>query len=984
MADINTYALGLELQLQSKQAFDILDQLEQRLGNIEKKAASIAPSAMATKEQQQYNEATALGATETQILDDTLQRFQQALVETQKMYDDGAAGVRALIIDQEELREALELRYQQNEKLLRQFNRMELQGIKLSDQDKAKIKEIQALQDKHEDMKDATMLFFRAQEKLRKENEQHLSVLDNFGKVGTFVKQALLGMKGETIALSFSLGILFQAFNSLSEMMEAYSLTSFRLLGTQGDLITATNELRSSLGATTEEGIKTLTGLSHAGFKATDEIGELAKANYMFSKSSGVSSDIAADFQRRIVAMGFSATQATEGLATMSNIIRQSGLSAQEAQTLLTGLTQSMRALHFFYGSDATLKATKDMAGFIGAIKEAGGDVGAVTSQLNEMAKSPIKTRIAFGMVHADIVKGVPQWGDYFSKVSKKMGELNARAEQTGDTLSGEAMIKALHISAEQADSYLLLWQRAGKTEEGFKKLLATGQENADMTRDFNESMATFRKSLQRILQPLMAIGTALLDSVGPGIIAMLKPLAMFTTAIAKVLEFLFKIPVAGALVKATLGLFLVMPIVNKLKAWTDSFAKVKTAASGFMNAFKGITKVAPFLSQAFGPISKVLAPALSKSTALFKQVGAAAEEAGGGFMGWSKGIGSVALNLAKAHPLIAAVVVSIGAALLIVPRLFEMMDSTNESIQALGIVLTALLAPLVVFYVQIRMAWEVLKALWDVLAPIVMELLKPAIDAFKQLAGSTGKSMGVMKTLNVVMEKFGNIVRGVFKFLIPIAKFLFIAFQPILWIFKALTGSFNPLVGIFKVVGAGASFLKSLMASIWDFFKPIVDKLKWAYDMLPDWMKASKKTEEAAKNVAAIGKRQREIWSPQHEKNALRAHKTISHVVDKTKELAKPELTRAVKPAFMDQHRANPVAHRVQPAQRGMTIAEKKTLDAHAKLHTAVTNMHNAIEDTSANQDKMEKLLKLLEMYLPQIAEDQGKGLSGAANSWT
>lgn len=985
--DINSYALGLELQLSSKQAFDVLDQLETRLGAIEQKAASIAPVALGTKEQQQYNRVTELGAENVQMLDNTLRRLDANLNATRLAYASISEGAGAFRDEQNALREAFDSLSKEHDKILRQFNRMELQGVKLTAQEKAKVKRIHDTIDAMSDLKDATAAFIKDQEKQHKEISGLIDVLDHFGQSGQLIKKMFGSMRDGGMAAGLSAIFLYEGFKNLSEMMDAYATVNYRAMGSQSDLISVTNELRSSLGATAEEGIKTIQALSRAGFRATDSIQDLSKANYQFTQATGVSSDVTAEFQRRITAMGLSSTQATQGLEAMSNTIRKSGLSAAEAQTLISGLTQSMRALHFFYGNDATIKATKDMAGFVGAVKAAGGDVGAVTSQLNELAKSPIKTRIAFGLVHADVVKGVPQWEDYFGKVAKKMGQLNDKATQTGDTLSGEAMIKALHISSELADSYLLLWERGGKSVEGFKKLLVEGQKGADMTRDFNESMSTFTKSLQRVVQPLLAIGTALLDTVGPAFIELVKPLATLTTGLAKILEYLFKIPVAGSLVKAALGTMLLTPVINKISGLTKALGFMKTTATSTFKVFSGAASTFSGVTKAMGPMMSVLGPGMAKVLEPFKAFKAISAEAGGGMLGMGKGAMSVALNLAKVHPVITAVVAATAAALLIVPKFFEMMDSGNESVRNLGIVLGALFAPLVVFYLQLRAGWEILKAFWDVFSEVLTDVLKPAIDAFKEMTGTTGKSLGIMNMVNLVMEEFGKIMRSVFKFLVPVAKVLFIAFTPVLWLFKALTGTFNPLVGIFKVISTAGDVVKNILSSVWNFFKPLTDLINKAIKMWDNFWGRQKKDDNNIKKAfedkkfelnKAVGITSRKIpLSIQHElaasANQLNVQKGLAvHAAHAVKQVHSP--------AF---NRANPVAQRVAPASRPMSEADRKILDAHTKLREAVTQMHTTIEDTSAKQEKFDKLFQLLEQYLPQIAEGRDKGLTGPANTW-
>jgi hypothetical protein len=142
-----------------------------------------------------------------------------------------------------------------------------------------------------------------------------------------------------------------------------------------------------------------------------------------------------------------------------------------------------------------------------------------------------------------------------------------------------------------------------------------------------------------------------------------------------------------------------------------------------------------------------------------------------------------------------------------------------------------------------------------------------------------------------------------------------------------------------------------------------------YATKKITDFAFRDKKTEtakEAIKATAKIGTQMQQAIAPAQEHRVARAH------------------AQAVKHLFTPQsRRAEPVAPKPRPMVGNMTESDKKILSAHAKLHEAVTDMHSTIEDNASGNEQYDKLLKLLEQYLPKIAEDKSKGLSGMGNNW-
>lgn len=983
MADINAYALGLELQLQTKSAIDSLSAIEKKLQNIEQKMAGVAPTAVSTTALEKQAQAVGLNSFEYDELDKAVYKSWQTMEKLAKMNREVAMGA-----------EFANLSFEEQQKHLQKITEQ-------SHEVKAVLKELsKSYKSMNEDQQSIFDLGVKDLKQTEEYLEQHKDVQEQLEKHSKIIKilKPLLSAMGVSeaeatqFAFAFSKGmglaaiaaaLLVKGLKDVMEMQEAYAKTTFRALGTQLQMIDNTNALKSTLGATTEEAVKSFTALANVGFKASDSVNDLAAANYMFAKSSGVSEGQTAIYQRALTLVGVSSHGTSISLGEMSAAIRNSGMSAQQAGALIDQLSKSMLRLKFGFDPKLAKGMTDSMAQFGAAVQKTGGDVNATTAMFAQLAEEPPKMMEALGVLNLDTT------GTQLQRMNRLMEQGPAAIKKFMDA-QGEMGIMVLNnigLNVDAMRSIEGVGEAAGWSADKVRAFTKNMTSGADLTEDFNKAMATFKQTMQRILTPLLTIGSQLMNIVGPAIVILLKPLVMLATTIGHIVTFVDKLGLTGLILKGI--------VVGKL---APSIFRLVTTFSGLGKLFPGITKSIVGMTGMFRsavPVIGTLGGALLKQVAMGKLfsketggiiarlggitkaifmaknaaggatgviggLGAAAEGAGGGFMGMSGGALSMAMNLAKAHPVIAAVVAAIAGAFLIVPKLFEMFNSGSAATSALALALMSLFAPLVGVYVTLRTLWAVAKGVWEAISELATEAFKPLTEALKVFNGPGGKSVSLMDVFNKAMNK------------LTIAT-------------KVFMKAFTPVVFLFKMLGSIVGFVVEGIKKAIDKFAPVIRFAEWAINKISKFLgldeDAAEKTQAATEDMRTAYEK---MWGTQKQiAEGQKATAAAMQIKNTTKELINPELMHKVQTMYAPPiKQAEPV---VSPTINDKTARAKteehndKMLNSNMIIGETLVKMLSKVD----NKTDIHQLLELLKVWLPKIAEEKSAGLSTAANQW-
>lgn len=987
MADINAYALGLELQLQTKSAMESLTKFEKQIQGIETKMAQFGMPPSVAVEFEKQAKAAGLDALARHELEKSANALMEVERDLKQLHDEMSGSAEHLNVSFEEQakREQKLLEKRENAikvmkelgKSYKDFNKDEQEIFKLGVD---VIKQTEDTIDKNIELNEQ----FEKHSKAVKLLSPLLKMLGiSEAEASQFAFAYGKGLGFASIALT----MLAKGLQEVMAMQEAYAKTTFRALGSQYELIQQSNALRSTLGATTEQAVKTLTALANVGFRASDSISELAEANYMFSRSTGVTEDTTASYQRRLTSMGYSAEEATTSLGKMSAMIRNSGLSAQTAGNIINGLNKTLMRLNFAFGKKQAKETGETIAKFGAAAHASGGEAEALTSALGVLSVDTAELQRVMGATGMEF--------DATASRSQNLEKLMANAANgfRGLAIPAEYASKAMRDMGFE-DVILnsdLMNKKAKELGMTFNQFTGSMDQGANLTEDFNNAMATFKDSLHRILAPLLTLGAQLLDVVGPAIVMLLKPIVMLATAIGSMITWLMKIPGVGLLVKGAIMAMIVPSIFKAITAFTGLgklFPGVMKGLGGVTNMMKAATPTVLSLGSALlkqvtsgklfsketgniisrlGGVAKVVLTTGSAATQAAGAAGTlagAAEGATGGLMGMGGGALSAAMNFAKLHPVITAVVAAVGAAFLIVPKLFEMFDKGNDSTKALSIALMALFAPLVIFYVQLRALWAILKGVWEVVSELLTEAFKPLVDVWKELAGGPGKqTVSLMEFMNKAMHKVTLVAKILFK-------------------------AFTPIVLIFKAIGVVVKFVAEAIKWMVDQFKPLIEWVDKAIQKVSKFLgiedKAAEESEEAVSETRTEWEK---MWGTHKQVNeALERQQELMRDTAKEAKAFNPEIIQTIKAqGAAPTKQAEPV---ISPTITDKT-ARAKTQEHNEKLLATSITMNDilgkllGITIKSDSKADVNELVELLKTWLPKIAEEKSGGLATAANQW-
>lgn len=738
-----------------------------------------------------------------------------------------------------------------------------------------------------------------ATQKQMSEGASVYDILSSMGTHGTQLANAFRIMASRGAVFASVLALLAKGIKAVSYLQDQYSRVTHRALGTQLALIKVSNNLRATLGVTVEEAAAAVNALASAGFRATHEIEALAEANIMFSHATGVSAEATADYQRQMVAITGSADDTTKSLAIVSNAIRKGGLSAGEANQLVKQLSETLFLLGAFYAPEAAKGVSAELARLSATFKAAGGDAQSALNQMKPLLESPLGMTIAM----AKLGVAMDNYGNMATNVrnyTRAAFEEIKRLDEAGiGPLAQEAVLAARGLDKNFVASMKRTYQEVKRTGGGIDDMLNAMGKGADLQRDWNEAMSTLTNMLKRLVEPILTVGATLAELIVPAITILLKPIAMLASLVGKLATGLREIPIIGELASAALGLLALRAL--------------------------GVSK-------AFQAMSVSMLPMLGKIPGLGKLLGAGGILGGGG-----RGMMTAVMGLARAHPIIAAIVAAVVGALVVVPKLFEVFDKGNIIVKAFIGYLLALMAPLVSLYIVLRTVWTVIKAVYEVIRDALLEAFETMSKAWEEAFGSGMKTISIMGILNKV---FSAIAGAVKIFMKPISLFI-------------------------KAIGHFAAATIWWMKILWERIKenPItkfiiatIEAVKDLIDYLSDADAVAKKTD--------LGKPLIEAADAQIE--ALQA------VHNAAQEYGIGMAVTPVTPA-------EPVRQAVLPEPARIERKNEDVIRSNQEVRDVLNKINERI-----GMKGMNELVDLLKKWLPKIAEaEQRGGFGSIATQW-
>ena len=1035
MGDINAYALGLELQIQATSAFQTVDKLKTQISSLQKAVAS-APSMIAGSDADSknvkelaasyHNLGSAIGSTKEfsdaayashYQMGEGIGAFGKNFANLHKEFKENSAqavaGLQGQLVE-----------YAKLEKLQHGLTEAQIEKREEAEREIKTFKEINKHLDDHQEGLTALQgIYGRAAAGLA-------NVSSSAAQAGALLSQ--LGTKFGLAAVATAL--FTKSLIDVATMQEAFTTVNFRALGTQREMIMVANNLRTSLGATAEEAKVTMVALSEAGFNASHNINELASANYKFSQATGVSSAATASYQRRIVALTGSAAAATTHLARISAAIRNSGLSASESSSLMGQLDTAMLEMSFLHGADNAAKMGTEIVKFAAAAKAAGGSASVMANHMQNLMTNAFEGAVAFGALNVTFDQSDPikSMNNYLSAAAVRMDE----ARKLGP-LTAEAMASAFRVSKDQAGNLLLMSKAADKAGVSMTEYVNRQQAAADIDKDFSEASASLARQLKQLLEPLMAIGAQVMDIIVPALTMVLRPLTMVVGGLGSFINALQAIPGAGLLVKAAIGVALLIPLYHvtrslfnlqgafgKFKAvMVDSIATghkfaavigviraqkhklsldtlraakavlfgsqieaaaAKGGALNIVERFAAMQSAGRGTEAAFRSARSAASGAIGVTTDMSK----AATAAGGGLASMGGGAMQAAMGLAKAHPILTAIVAAAAAVFLIGPKIFEMFNSGDRQVRALAVALGLLTWPIVATYVSLKALWAILKGIGEAFMEVMADAFDPLIKVFDKIFGGVQKTGGVIGFLEKAMTKLASVTKAVFKVV------------------------FIPFAAIIKLVGTLLDGLVFVIGKIWSaikgspVIKGILDMIDSITKFMNDWFGDKNKPEANVAKTAKVAQQFDDVYGLplSTDKAVLQANANFVQGLDNienaalnagqamvdyasTAELAAiPNLTAAVEPLTMVSalRAPEPIVHTVAAKETAQNVDDRRDSQEMIKSNKAIREVLERVGSKLDDKLSLKELVELLKHWLPKISERGSGGFSSAINSWT
>ncbi len=986
MADINAYALGLELQLQINPALKALDTISKSIKDVQKMLADTGDT---------FKIGGDTGA-EKQVASLTLVKNELSIVYAgmAKAYEDAQNAAKAfgssLVLTEDQINKQQEA----VEKATKTFHKFEQQAMKIMDDNKkykpALEKQIKDFDELSEGMGDLQRSVTLATRKMHDQKAAFAAVagsLQIFGDSASFVVNVVSALVGKFGLLGVAAVVYANALREIIDMQEVYSKANFRAIGSQEELISATNRLRTATGLTMKQVVESFKALSAAGFKAGDSIDQLAEDNAKFAFVTGISQDATALYQRQIILLMGNVEVAGKQLATFSAIMKQTGVSAQDAQQMVSSLADSLLGLGLTMRPDELKDYTEQLTKFTGRAAQVAGPAGG--KALEQL----------FIRISKSTVKSAKEWQfltDKFSLHRKASVLLRDAMNHIPETVNkifsaGEAlapiMAEQMGLSMEEAQVLRMLnddMAKTGATADDYFNKIGAG---ANLNKDFTEATKTLSMELQKAIEPIKAWITEFVNA-HPEITRIIFILGMAAIT-AGIVAFAIN-GLIGTIKSFATGIGKAIELTGKFTGWLTnmgSAAKTTNQASGaglrsFMEELAGGLKAFADPKAIMGLF--VIGGFVAIMTGVVVGVAAAIKE-----------LGLSAEDLQKAAFAMLIGVSVLGIAIGLLSLVGEAAIAAAPLLWPLAAVMIALGAAVALAGFGIQMAGDALEKLFKVVldnaATFLMTILALTFElpAFGLALSLFAIALGLAAPAIVfgMGELFGAAILGLF----------------VAPVFEKLAGSFALIGTALAAIGprAGVSLISlatgmlafmaaltgtAVTGAITSFFgltkDPIVQAKKIA-DAISMISAPAVSLASALQKVKSVGEAFKPIIDSVLERKAAleEAVATITKLnskmlaIDKTiKETGfTPPVEGAIpvrQPAITDD-----TARRVRD-QRNQTQMIDNTKNMKASI--------DKIGDKLTAGSNMKDLIDLLRVWLPKIAQsDKDEGLGSTVNQW-
>lgn len=530
--DPNVYALSIQLQLDSQEAFHTLDKFGESVTSVQEQVSSAADKALQS-----------IGNLTKQI-----ESSFSGITNLSNQMDMGASHMassfesinRSAIDTQDTAEEDLDNLIKQRDLWKEVVDFYDGITDSLNDHLKLHTRDIALLEGIHKAILTKNKGHAEENEYIREEGgliqkashhgERHAGIIDQIGKLWNGVVAKLAGV--------------IAYYEKIDSGTEAFVQTNYRAYGSQQLLLQSTRQLTAELGVSQENAIAAYKALADVR-TPREEIEKYAKVVAMANRTTGANIQTLALYSARMRALGIESGPLQEHITQLTEQMRKFGLTSDDVNRLLNNTSSTTASLRDLFGGNA--EEVKKFELTFGALSGLAKELGYSTESIAQFQAAAVdpKAWIMLGNLTNMQIKNTDDYQTALLKFGAQMSALQKEMDGTDDVAQKIALqaqmnklTAAIGGNADAAKVLIGMYERASEeaggaasTAEDFQRVMKTMSNSMD--NQFAESMQAFYAALQDLKNTFGALTGSVAQFVADGlkylmwaVNAVLKPIA--------------------------------------------------------------------------------------------------------------------------------------------------------------------------------------------------------------------------------------------------------------------------------------------------------------------------------------------------------------------------------------------------------------------------------------------------------------------------
>lgn len=571
--DPNVYALSIQMQLDSGDAMDTLDQFSTGVSDVEKQVSDAAQSAMTS--------ISDVASTVNNALTDSLkttQAFSTASLDVEKAFQEIASQLDDMgDLSPEELDTWLEI--------------------------------LDVFDDVIKTIDKKNLLHDEELKKIQQEKEAADELSEMFKEVTKGIRESVAAVTAITKAFA----ALMETIAKASDIQEKFVENNYRMYGSMDGIAVQVRDIGREYGVLEGEAIEAYKALADVR-TPRDEIGRMTSNLVQMNRVTGVGMTTLAEYTKQLRGVGATAASTELHLNRMQDMMRKAGLSAEQMNGILGDTEVSMQTLTAMFGSREGAEYFKEtQVAAAGMAQALGFSAEAVSTQLNKMATDIDTIALMAGRAGMAIPKTAEETEQVFMKVSElaakemqaiqdsnaSLAEKNARMEALRESYGfhNQAALEASAAIGKEIERRRAAGEAIGDMNDLYESVTKSMEENYNATQRFARSWEDLKEATNGIFKEFWNL-------IGLVLTPMIKWLTRLANAVAWVVSWFTwlydvarKLPVLGWIIQWG------EELVGLIFAIVFVFVLLAAATGGLTTAFSGL---AAAFSSGGGIISRV------------------------------------------------------------------------------------------------------------------------------------------------------------------------------------------------------------------------------------------------------------------------------------------------------------------------------------------------------------------------------------------